>query len=99
MKKKNKQLKMDKNGGVYLTRQIVNSVIIISYQMLNYCFSNTEQQLHKPLGYYKLYESYNLYKIIEHKLIFVFKLFIKTIDDAFFFTIVLSNIALSNHTK
>lgn len=67
--------------------------------MLNYCFSNTEQRLHKPLENYKLYESYNLYKTTQHKLIFRYKKILKTIVEAFFFTIVLSNIALSNHTK
>ena len=67
--------------------------------MLKCCFSNHELRLSKPFKNYKLYESYNLYKTSRHKTIFRYKLFIKTIGDGFFFTIVLSNIALSNHNK
>ena len=64
--------------------------------MLKCCFSNIELRIYKPLENYKLYESYNLYKTTSHKTILRYKLFTKTIGGGFFFTIVLSNIALSN---
>jgi hypothetical protein len=67
--------------------------------MLKCCCSNHELQLCQPLKNYKLYESYNLHESTSHKTIFRYKLFIKTIGVGFFFTIVLSNIALSNQTK
>jgi hypothetical protein len=67
--------------------------------MLKCCFSNNEPPLRKPLKNYKLYESYNPHKTTRHKTTFRYKLFIKTIGVGFFFTIVLSNIALSNQTK
>ena len=67
--------------------------------MLKCCFSNHKPCLHKPLKKYKLYDIYNPYNITQHKNNFQIKLFIKTIGVVFFFTIVLSNIALSNHTK
>ena len=67
--------------------------------MLKCCFSNNEPPLCKPIKNYKLYESYNLHKTTQHKTTFRYKLFNKTIGVGFFFTIVLSNIALSNQTK
>ena len=67
--------------------------------MLKRCFSHYKPCLHKPLKKYKLYDLYNPYNISQHKNNFQIKLFIKTIGVVFFFTIVLSNIALSNQTK
>ena len=67
--------------------------------MLKCCFSNHELCLCKPFKNYKLYESYNLDEITWCITIFRHKLFTKTIGVAFFFTIVLSNIAVSNQTK
>mgnify|MGYP006181164249 CR=1 FL=1 len=66
--------------------------------MLRCCFTNDEPLLHEPLEIINYIYMIFPYLTRRLKNSFRIKLFIKTIANPFFFTIVLSNIALSNHT-